>query len=82
MIEDHCYISSHVVISGYGRIGNSSFLGVNVTLADNVTIGRDNFVGAGCVILKDTEPESVFRAAAAERANVSSLRFLKVKDTD
>src|SRR5262245_46703530 len=32
VIEDHCFITSHVVISGNVRIGRRSFLGVNATL--------------------------------------------------
>jgi len=40
-IKDHCYISSHVVISGYCEIGESCFLGVNSTLANNIIIDRD-----------------------------------------
>src|SRR5436190_4125894 len=28
VIEDHCFVTSHVVISGYVRVGTRSFLGV------------------------------------------------------
>ncbi len=80
VIEPHCYISSHVVVSGYCRIGTYSFLGVNSTLADRVTIARDCFIGAGCLIQKDTEPGKIYRAAPAEAAEVGSLRFMGVKD--
>jgi sugar O-acyltransferase (sialic acid O-acetyltransferase NeuD family) len=80
VIEPHCYISSHVVISGYCRVGAYSFIGVNATLADRVTVGRDGFIGAGSLILKDTEPGTIYRAAPAEPAKVGSLRFMGVKD--
>ena len=33
-IDDHAYISSHVVISGHCKIGKRSFFGVNSTLKD------------------------------------------------
>jgi sugar O-acyltransferase (sialic acid O-acetyltransferase NeuD family) len=80
VIEDHCYLSSHVAVSGLCRIEQYSFVGVNVTIADRLTIARDCLIGAGCVILKDTEPGKVYYAAPALPAKVGSLRFMKVKD--
>jgi sugar O-acyltransferase (sialic acid O-acetyltransferase NeuD family) len=59
-IGDHCFITSHVVISGNCKIGDYSFLGVNATLRDGITIGRSNVIGAGALIMKDTEDEAVF----------------------
>ena len=80
IIEDHCYLASHIAVSGYCRIQESCFIGVNVTIADHVTIGRDCFIGAGCVIGRDTEPGTVYYAAPAQPAKVGSLRFMKVRD--
>jgi sugar O-acyltransferase (sialic acid O-acetyltransferase NeuD family) len=82
VIEDHCYLASHVVVSGFCRIQESSFVGVNVTIADRVTIARDCFIGAGCVITKDTDPGKIYYAAPAQVAKVGSLRFMKVKDVN
>ena len=36
-IGDHCFISSHVVVSGTSTIGHHCFIGVNATLRNNVT---------------------------------------------
>jgi sugar O-acyltransferase (sialic acid O-acetyltransferase NeuD family) len=80
VIEDHCYLASHVAVSGFCRIEQYSFIGVNVTIADRVTIARDGFIGAGSVIAKDTKPGTIYYAAPAVPAKVSSLRFMKVKD--
>ena len=33
VIERDCYLASHAVVSGYCRVGASSFIGVNATLA-------------------------------------------------
>jgi sugar O-acyltransferase (sialic acid O-acetyltransferase NeuD family) len=82
IIEDHCYLASHIAVSGYCRIQESCFIGVNVTIADHITIGRDCFIGAGCMIGKDTEPGTVFYAAPAQPAKVGSLRFMKVRDQE
>lgn len=60
VIEDHCFVTSHVVISGYTRIGHHSFLGVNATLRDAITIAPETLVGAGAVIMKNTVEKGVY----------------------
>jgi sugar O-acyltransferase (sialic acid O-acetyltransferase NeuD family) len=59
-IEDHCFITSHVVVSGYVRIGERSFIGVNATLRNSITIAPQTLIGAGAVIMKDTKPKGVY----------------------
>jgi len=60
VIEDHCFVTSHVVVSGNVRVGARSFIGVNATLRNSITLGEQTLVGAGAIIMKDTEPKSVF----------------------
>jgi len=60
VIEDHCFITSHVVVSGNVRVGARSFLGVNATLRNSITLGEQTLVGAGAIIMKDTRPKSVY----------------------
>jgi sugar O-acyltransferase (sialic acid O-acetyltransferase NeuD family) len=66
-IGDHCFVSSHVVISGHVAIGDSCFLGVNATLRNSITIGERTLIGAGAVIMKNTRPGSVYLGTRAER---------------
>lgn len=56
-IKDHCFISSHVVISGLCEIGANCFMGVNSTVADTVKVGRNCLIGAGALILGDVEDD-------------------------
>ncbi len=78
VVDDHCFISSHCVISGFCHIGSASFLGVNSTLGDRVKIGRDNLVGAGALITRDTPDGTVVPGAASTPSDVSSYRFCRV----
>lgn len=80
IIFDHCFISSHVVISGFCEIGAYSFLGVNSTLSNNLTVARDNWIGPGVSINKNTEPGMLFGLDKIEPSKVSSLRFFKIKE--
>jgi sugar O-acyltransferase (sialic acid O-acetyltransferase NeuD family) len=61
-IEHHCFIASHAVISGHVVVGEGSFVGVNATLRDGITLGRECVIGAGAVVLRDQEDGTVLRA--------------------
>lgn len=79
-IRDNNFISSHVVISGFCDIGESSFLGVNATLANNLTIGRDNWIGPNTAIMKSTEPGAMFKTVQPDPIKVTAPQFFKVSD--
>ena len=59
-IQNDVFISSHVVISGHCVIGHNSFLGVNSTLRDGIKIAPFTTLGAGCLIVKDTEESKIY----------------------
>ena len=80
VVRDHCFVSSHVVISGYCDIGESCFLGVNSTIGDNVAVARDNFIGAGAVVVKNTAEGRIYRGNPAVAAEVGSLRAFRVPE--
>jgi len=77
VIGDHCFITSHVVISGLCRIEPYSFLGVNSTIRDGIKIARECIIGAGAVIVKDTKEKGVYMGKAAElyHKDSSQLNF-------
>lgn len=79
VIDDNCFISSHVVISGFCHVGRNTFIGVNAALANNVRVAEDNWIGVGASIVQDTQPDQLFKSVQAEVAKVSASRFFKVK---
>lgn len=54
-IADHVFVSSHCVISGYCNICSHSFLGVNSTYNDHITVEPDCIIGSGAVLIRNTE---------------------------
>ncbi len=78
-IEDHCFVSSHVVISGFCTIGRASFLGVNSCFADKTKVGEDCVVGAGAVVVRDTEPGRVYVGNPAKPLDRSSFESFGVE---
>jgi sugar O-acyltransferase (sialic acid O-acetyltransferase NeuD family) len=59
-IGDHCFIASHVVISGHCEIGRSCFIGVNATLRNSLRIADRTLIGAGAIVMGDTREGSVY----------------------
>lgn len=80
-IQDHCFIASHVVISGFCNIGSSTFLGVNATLANNINIGKNNWIGPGVTIVRDTNENLLFKGIQPEPAKISTVRFFKLPES-
>jgi sugar O-acyltransferase (sialic acid O-acetyltransferase NeuD family) len=60
IIEDHCFLASQIVVSGYVRNQPYCFIGVNATLRNSITIAAETLVGAGAVIMKDTVAQGVY----------------------
>jgi sugar O-acyltransferase (sialic acid O-acetyltransferase NeuD family) len=79
-ISDHCFISSHVVISGNVQVGSYCFIGVNAAIADHVQIASDNLIGLATVVNKSTEPDSIYTGNPAIKSRVSSKKFSKVRE--
>jgi sugar O-acyltransferase (sialic acid O-acetyltransferase NeuD family) len=71
IIEDHCFISSHVVVSGHVHIHEYCFIGVNATLHHAITIAPETLIGAGAVLSKDSVERGVY---LPQRAKLFSKR--------
>jgi sugar O-acyltransferase (sialic acid O-acetyltransferase NeuD family) len=71
-IGDHCFISSHVVVSGHVHVHRHCFIGVNATLRNAITVGEYSLIGAGAVIMKDTAPRSVYIGSRTRAFDKSS----------
>jgi carbonic anhydrase/acetyltransferase-like protein (isoleucine patch superfamily) len=48
------------------RIGTRSFIGVNATLRNAITIAPETLVGAGAIIMKSTKPRQVYMPERAK----------------
>jgi len=71
-IEDNVFFTSHVVMSGHCLIKKNSWLGVNATLRDGVTIGESSLIAMGSVITKDTEKDSFYMGVPAKKQDKKS----------
>lgn len=74
-IGDNVFIASHAVISGHCTIKNNCFVGVNATFVDGITIAPYTLVGAGAFLTRNTEEESAYIGARAEKSERKSTDF-------
>jgi sugar O-acyltransferase (sialic acid O-acetyltransferase NeuD family) len=72
VVGDHCFITSHVVVSGHVTVGERSFIGVNATLRNSITIAPQTLIAAGAVIMKDTVDKGVYVGERAKLLTKSS----------
>lgn len=66
VVRDNVFMASHAVVSGYCDIGENSFIGVNATFNDRVRVARDNVIGSGALVVRDTEPGCVYVGSPAK----------------
>lgn len=78
IIADDVFIASHAVISGFCEIGKGAYLGVNCTLANNLTVGSECVIGAGGVVVRDTDPRQVYVGNPARSSGRDSYASFKV----
>ena len=80
LIVANCFISSHVVVSGFCDVGENCFLGVNAAIGNNVTIGPDCLIGAGAVVTKNVATDKIIKGPAGEISPVSARAYCKVPE--
>jgi sugar O-acyltransferase (sialic acid O-acetyltransferase NeuD family) len=81
-IGDNCFISSQVSVSGFCNIFENSFLGANCCMIDRIKIAKDTIVGAGAVVIRDTEEGKIYVGNPAKPLpNKSVEHYITGKET-
>jgi sugar O-acyltransferase (sialic acid O-acetyltransferase NeuD family) len=78
VVGDHCFVASHVVISGMVTVEPNCFLGVNSTIRDEITIARECVIGAGATIMKSTKERQVLIGPPAQLLPITSDRLPRI----
>lgn len=77
-IGDHCWITSEASISGVVTLGEACFVGTNATIGHEVAIGANSMIGAGTLVTKSLDKESVITQMPSPRHRLNSKQFLKI----
>lgn len=73
VIEDNVFFTSHVVLSGHCRVKRNSWLGVNATIRDGLTLAEGSLVAMSASVTKDTKPWSTYLGVPAKAIDKTSL---------
>lgn len=60
VIGKNTYISAGVMIGGATEIGENCWIAPGASIRDNIKIGDNCTIGVGSVVVKDTEPNSIY----------------------
>ena len=71
-IEDHVFFTSHVVMSGNCHIKECSWLGVNCTLRDGITLGESTLIAMGSLVTKNTDKDGFYMGIPAKKQDKKS----------
>ncbi|BAY07127.1 acetyltransferase [Calothrix sp. NIES-2098] len=77
VIKDHCFLTSNVVLGGGAIIEEYTFLGLNATVRNYIHIGKENIIGAGAIILSNTEDQAVYSPGETPKFDVPS-NFIRI----
>ena len=66
-LEDHVTLANGAVLGGDAVIGERSWIGLGAVVRDGVTLAPRTLVGAGAVVVADTEEDGVYVGVPARR---------------
>lgn len=75
VIKDNCFISSHVVVSGFCTVGTNCFIGVNATFGNNLQVGDDCLIGSGALIARDVPDDTLVKGNLSSGSTGVRARF-------
>jgi sugar O-acyltransferase (sialic acid O-acetyltransferase NeuD family) len=70
VLEDHVNLSTGTVTGGRVTFGEGVFAGVGVRVIPDVRVGAWCYLGAGAVVIADTEPGCLYLGVPARRVRV------------
>lgn len=72
-IDDHAFFTSHCVMSGHCHIKECSWLGVNCTLRDGITLGESTLIAMGSLVTKNTDKDGFYMGVPAKKQDKKSF---------
>ena len=66
-IGDHAFIGAGACFGGLAVVEDRCFVGLNATIRDGVRLAEGCLIGAGAVVVKDTEANGVYVGSPAKR---------------
>jgi sugar O-acyltransferase (sialic acid O-acetyltransferase NeuD family) len=72
IVKDHAFVAAEAVMGSKTCVGEQAVLGLGSVVRDQINIANRSFVGAGAVVVKDTEEDAVYVGNPARKSSASS----------
>lgn len=66
-LRENLYVREHCIKQASIVVEDEVWIGTNVTILPGVTIGKNSIIGAGALVLKDVEPNSIYAGVPAKK---------------
>ena len=73
-IGNHCWLVCPILGESV-TVADYTFIGLNATIAPCVSIGKSNIIGAGALILNDTQDHQIYKGHPSQASRVPSYRL-------
>ena len=67
-IGNHVFLAARALVGGFGTVHDLSFIGFNATILQRVSVAEETLVGAGALVLHDTQPHTRYLGVPATAA--------------
>ena len=64
------------VVASSAEVGDYTFIGINATVREGITIGEECMIGAGSLIMRNAKPRQVYAAERTRPAKLDTYQFL------
>lgn len=78
VIGSHSFMAARSLMGGGSSLGNSCFVGFNATITHRIAVADETLVGAGALILNDTEPFTRYQGVPAKPHSVHACHGIKI----
>ncbi len=66
-VGSHSFIAPRVAVAGFTKIGKRSFIGINATLIDNISLCDDIQIGGGTVVINSVADKGTYVGIPARK---------------
>ena len=78
VVAENCWLASGAVLSGNCRVGCNTFVGVNASVTNHVSVGRHNIIGANALVAKSTSDHEVTLCGQRGKYRLNSDQFVQL----
>lgn len=77
-LGNHIFAAPGAAIGGFTKVGDFSFLGLNCTIVDKLSLSEKSLISAGAFLTKSTDTPNLYAGHPAEDSKLSSELYFRM----